>query len=324
MNYLHFILVNNIATTSKELILYHYPQSPFAEKVRMTMGLKKLNWRSVIVDRIPPRPHLDVLTGGYRRIPVLQVGADVYCDTHLVLRTLDRLRPDSPSLFSNRLAQPLCWWWDKTIFPLSLKLRIGFHGDKLSTNWLEDRTKFAPQISFKKEDNEKDIPLNAQRINAHLAWLTNMLDDGREFLLGGSSPSALDVTVYHLIWFIKVNTENETKDLLPALSQPRLVSWFKRIAALGHGTSQEMTAEEAFNIAKQSEPIEPNYINKKAKGEWRVGQHLQVTPDDMGRVPVEGKFIAADDYEIVVRLSNEKTGNINVHFPRAGFDIIGV
>ncbi|CAF4436931.1 unnamed protein product, partial [Rotaria magnacalcarata] len=98
---------DGITNMSKELILYHYPQSPFAEKVRTAMGLKNLKWFSVITNRIPPRPHLDVLTGGYRRIPVLQVGADMYCDTHLILRTLDRLRPESPSFFSNSLTQPV-------------------------------------------------------------------------------------------------------------------------------------------------------------------------------------------------------------------------
>jgi glutathione S-transferase len=306
---------------SDELILYHYPPSPFAEKVRMAMGLKKLNWRSVIIDRIPPRPHLEALTGGYRRVPVLQMGADIYCDTHLILRTLDRLRPDSPALFSNSVTQPLCWWWDKAIFISLLKLRIGLQGDKFSKDWIEDRKKFAPQVNFTKEDNEKDIPLNAQRIRAHLVWLTNMLDDGREFLLGDSLSSALDITAYHLLWVIKNNMANETKDLLPELAQPRLVSWFERIAALGHGTSKEMTSEEAFDVAKQAEPM---YMENIRKSEWHVGQRLQVTPDDTGRVPVEGTFIAADDYEIVIRLTDEQAGNINVHFPRAGFDVIPV
>jgi glutathione S-transferase len=309
---------------AEELILYHYPQSPFAEKVRMAMGLKKLNWCSVIVNRIPPRPHLEALTGGYRRVPVLQVGADVYCDTHLILRTLDRLRPDSPALFSNPITQPLCWWWDKAMFIPLLKLRVGLFGDKLPKEWLEDRQKFAPQISFTKEANEKDVPLNAQRINAHLAWLINMLDDGREFLLGDSSPSALDITAYHILWMIKNNMENETKDLIPELAQPKLVSWFERIVAIGHGTSKEMTSEDSFNVAKQAEPIEPKYIQNKTNSEWYVGQRVQVTPDDMGCVPVEGIFIAADDYEIVLRLSDEKAGNINIHFPRAGFDVVPI
>src|SRR5689334_19212590 len=35
-----------------------------------------------------PRPELMPMTGGYRRTPVLQIGADIYCDTQLILRVL--------------------------------------------------------------------------------------------------------------------------------------------------------------------------------------------------------------------------------------------
>ncbi len=37
----------------------------------------------VTVDRTPLRPYLEVLTDGYRRIPVLQMGANGCCDIHL-------------------------------------------------------------------------------------------------------------------------------------------------------------------------------------------------------------------------------------------------
>jgi len=307
---------------SQKLILHHFPQSTFAEKIRKVMGLKNLNWRSVLVNRILPRPHLQQLTGGYRRIPVLQVGADMYCDTYLIVRTLDRLQPKSPTLLSNSLAQPMCWWLDKTMFVPILKLRIGLVGDSLSKEWYEDRQKFAPDINFSKESNRKDIPLNAQQINAHLAWLINILNDGRQFLLGDPTPSVFDATAYHIIWFIKSTIGNETKEILPKMNNSKLIEWFNRIAAFGHGTSEEMSSEEAFKIAKHAEPLEPTYLEKKSNFGYYPGQRVQVTPDDMGKISVEGAFVAADDYEIVVRLSNEKMGNINVHFPRVGFDLI--
>lgn len=46
---------------------------------------------------IMPKPDLMPLTGGYRRAPVLQIGADIYCDTQLMSRVLESLAP-SPSL----------------------------------------------------------------------------------------------------------------------------------------------------------------------------------------------------------------------------------
>lgn len=306
---------------SEELILHHYDLSPFAEKIRLAMGLKKLNWRSVHIDAIPPRPFLEPLTGGYRRTPVLQVGADIYCDTHLILRTLDRLQPDSPKLFSNNTIQPLCWWWDKATFVPVVATWAGFHGDKLPKAFVDDRKKFAAVLDMTKEVNEANIPLNVQRIRSHLVWLTDILADERPFLQG--APSALDITAYHTLWFIKKNGGSGVENLLPELYKPGLLlSWFERVAAIGHSTNETMTPEQAFDVAKQAEPVEPTYITNHSSSQWTFGERLRVTPDDMGRVPVEGTLIAADEHEIVLRLSDKEAGNINVHFPRAGFDVV--
>jgi len=54
-----------------ELILHHYPNSPFAEKIRLILGHKKLPWKSVFIPMIMPKPDLTALTGGYRKTPVL-------------------------------------------------------------------------------------------------------------------------------------------------------------------------------------------------------------------------------------------------------------
>ncbi len=73
-----------------ELILHHYPTSLFAEKARLMLGFKGLTWRSVTIPSIMPKPDLTALTGGYRRTPVLQAGADIYCDTALMARRLEQ------------------------------------------------------------------------------------------------------------------------------------------------------------------------------------------------------------------------------------------
>ena len=36
-------------------IIYHFPQSPFSEKIRLIFGLKKIAWTSVEITRIMPR-----------------------------------------------------------------------------------------------------------------------------------------------------------------------------------------------------------------------------------------------------------------------------
>src|SRR5947208_7137434 len=76
-----------------EIILHHYPLSLFAEKIRRLLAYKKIAWRSVEQPMMMPKPDLTPLTGGYRRIPVLQIGADVYCDTACIARRLEALQP---------------------------------------------------------------------------------------------------------------------------------------------------------------------------------------------------------------------------------------
>ena len=101
-----------------ELILHHYPTSPFAEKARLMLGYKQLSWRSVEIPRIMPKPDLTALTGGYRKTPVLQVGADIYCDTLLILREIERRHPE-PSLYPGvpeGLANALSYWVERTTF----------------------------------------------------------------------------------------------------------------------------------------------------------------------------------------------------------------
>ena len=80
------------------VILHRFPQSPFSEKIRLIFGLKGVAWTSVLISRIMPRPDLMPLTGGYRRTPVMQIGADIYCDTQCIIRELERRFPE-PTLF---------------------------------------------------------------------------------------------------------------------------------------------------------------------------------------------------------------------------------
>ena len=55
------------------IILHHFDQSPFSEKIRVILGFKRLAWKSVRISRIMPRPDLMPLTGGYRRTPTMPI-----------------------------------------------------------------------------------------------------------------------------------------------------------------------------------------------------------------------------------------------------------
>ena len=100
-----------------DIILHHYDISPYSEKVRIGLGLKGLAWASVELPVIMPKPNLTALTGGYRKTPVLQIGADIYCDSQLIMRELERRYP-TPSFYpaGHGAADALAWWAEKTTF----------------------------------------------------------------------------------------------------------------------------------------------------------------------------------------------------------------
>src|SRR6266545_224672 len=124
-----------------EMILHHYDTSPYAEKVRTTFGIKRLAWRSVEIPRIMPKPDLMPLTGGYRKTPVLQIGADVYCDTQLILREIDRRHPQPPLNPHPGLGDALAWWAEKALFTPSVIAAFAVIGDQLPESFKQDRAK---------------------------------------------------------------------------------------------------------------------------------------------------------------------------------------
>ncbi len=116
-----------------DIILHHYETSPYSEKIRLAFGIKGLAWSSVEIPRIMPKPDLMPLTGGYRKTPVMQIGADVYCDTQLILREIDARHP-SPSLNPHPgVADALAWWAEKAMFTPAVIVAFAKIGDQLTS-----------------------------------------------------------------------------------------------------------------------------------------------------------------------------------------------
>ena len=115
--------------TEHPIILHHFPESPFSEKIRLIFGIKKIAWTSVEITRIMPRPDLMPLTGGYRKTPVMQIGADIYCDTQLIMLELDKRLPAPGLLPKGREgeARAITMWADRTIFGPAVGVRPTAH-----------------------------------------------------------------------------------------------------------------------------------------------------------------------------------------------------
>ena len=102
-----------------------------------------------------------------------------------------------------------------------------------------------------------------------------------------------------------------------------LPPWYERIGALGHGTPTAMSPEDAFAAARGPQPMPVTHLNPNGDpGGLRAGCPVTVTPDDNARVPVMGTLVAASDSEIVIHRRDPQAGDLHIHFPRLGFDVV--
>ncbi len=299
-----------------EIILHHYPQSPVSEKVRVGLGLKGLAWRSVEIPRLPPKPELVPLTGGYRRTPVMQIGADVYCDSLAILRELERRFPEPG--FAPEGGEPdwgLSRWTDGEFFDLCVKLVLGASLADLPPEFAADRGRLYLGPDWNLEKVAAELPLIVAQVRAQFGWLAGRLA-GSSYL-AGARPGLADALGYYLAWFVRGRWSGG-----PALLAefPALGEWEARVAAIGHGQPRDMSAAEALDVARATDPAPP--LVDPADPQSLAGRRVSVVPDvDGGDPEVSGLVHGCDRESIAVGQENDRVGRVCVHFPRVGYRV---
>lgn len=300
------------------LILHHYDFSNYSEKIRVAMGYKSLDWASVEMPAVLPKPDLVVLTGGYRRAPVLQVGADIYCDTRLILRQLEAAAPQ-PTLYPEGLAataNAIAAWAEGQLFGPLMLYAWGSNHDLMPPELFEDRARMrglpTPGVAAVGKAAARSAPL----VRLQLSMIEQMLADRRRWICGDRF-SVADLAVYHAVWFLTDRSDRLAHELTPFAA---LCGWRQRMRDLGHGRPQPMPASQAIEIARSTEPA-PARAAKPQPEDPPRGSLVEVRAADYARDAIAGALDFIDDDEISIRIGNDRVGNIAVHFPRVGFEI---
>ena len=301
------------------LILHHYPTSPFAEKIRLILGYKKLAWHNVVIPLIMPKPDLTALTGGYRRTPVLQIGADIYCDTALISDVLEKMAP-TPSLYPspvNGAARIVAQWADSQVFPAAMAYNFQPSGvadvfagvpEEAIQAFVADRAAMrggAPRMA---------IGEGKSSYKSQLRRMSDMLTE-HPYLMG-NEPTIADFSAYHPLWF----TLERTPSLAGILdATPLLKDWMARMKAIGHGTSENMKSAQAIEIAHQAVPLDVSQLTFVDEHGIDLGSEVTVTADNFGLEPTPGTLVAATKTRLTLRREDDRAGTVHVHFPRNGF-----
>ena len=308
-------------STPPTLILHHYPTSPFAEKVRLMLGYKNLSWKSVVIPMVSPKPDVVALTGGYRKTPVLQIGADIYCDTALIADVLEHIQ-HLPTLYpepSKGMARTLAQWADTTLFWTSM----AFNMQPKGVAQLFDRAPPEAAKIFAEDRKAMSAGMARQRpqdaaaaYKSYLRRLSDMLDD-RPFMLG-DVPCITDFAMYHPLWFTRIRT-SVLADILNAT--PAVLDWMDRMAAMGHGTMEKFTAQDAIAVAAASTPADLQGDIFQDEHGIALGSQVMISAENFGLEPTHGELVAATRMHYTLRRTDERAGLVHVHFPRIGYSL---
>ncbi len=303
-----------------EIIFHHYPQSPVAEKVRAAFGIKKLAWRSVEHNRLPDRPELFAMTAGYRRIPVMQFGADIYCDSQCILRELERRFP-TPSFFPGP-GKGMPWavsrWTDGPLFDLLFRVAFAPVMDALPPALVTDRSRLylGPNADLRKE--AADLPHVLAQLRGHLGWLEAQLGSGKPYLTA-DAPSVADAFAWHIMWFFRARYA-EVGTFMEEF--PGIAAWEERMKAIGHGTPSPMTPAEALAIAKAAESQVPEKADPRDPQGLKPGMKVAIGPlTDTGEKQVEGIVRSIGRETLVINHEHALCGKVAIHFPRVGYRV---
>jgi hypothetical protein len=154
----------------------------------------------------------------------------------------------------------------------------------------------------------------AAQLASYFGWLESLLAGGHEFLLG-NAPCIADFAVAHPLWFIR-RAPPVAGVLAPF---PRLVSWYERVVAVGHGEPEELSSSDAIDLAARAGAHAATEVEPGLG--FEPGAAVTVSAADYAADLVPGTLVGLTRDEIVLERRDERAGTVHVHFPRIGYQI---
>lgn len=302
-----------------DIIFHHYPQSPVSEKVRIGFGIKGLSWHSVEIPRIPPKPDLMPLTGGFRRTPVMQIGADIYCDSARIMDAIEDHKPD-PTFFPSHKGRSLalCRWVEACLLDNAICVVLGHAPESLPPGFAQDRGRLYLGPNHDLGVVNRDLPHILAQIAGQLAWLDEWLASGSTYLEGDKA-GQFDAFAYYILWFLRGRWPDG-----PAFIDrfSNLSAWERRIMEVGHGNPSELSSTAALDIAKDHTHQTQPELAQNDPQDLAIGDLVAIVPDgDGGDPPVQGELQVATFDRLAVLRRHDRVGEVCVHFPRVGYRV---
>lgn len=195
---IHISYLQSVMASHNDIVLFHYPFSPFARRVIWYLTLRGIDYAQCMQPPYLPREDINALGVKYRRIPIMTIGRDVYCDTRLILSKLESRFPNGAlgaSQPDQKAVEKLLekWTIDGGIFmrmAQAIPPEMPLLKDPKFTKDREDYT----GASWSQENRKAVRPEAIAHIRDAFEFLeTGLLADGREWILKTEKPSLADI-----------------------------------------------------------------------------------------------------------------------------------
>ncbi|MCR9268605.1 MAG: glutathione S-transferase [Hyphomonadaceae bacterium] len=307
---------------AQSIILHQFERSPFSEKIRLALRMKNLGWAAVEIPSILPKPDLMPLTGGYRRTPVMQIGADIFCDTSIMLVELEK-RFQIPALDlpgHEGLSRMVSAWTDGKWFQTSVAVIFGTIGEHMPQAFIDDRTKMSGR-PFDIDAMKAAVPFMKDQWRSQLMWIEHRLAAARTAGTGdwliGSKPGLVDVHAFMNPWFVEKNVPDFLATCFAAA--PLSKDWYQRLKDFKGQAPEEIEGAAAIQIAHDSAPRLKPASTAGDIGDFQPGDRVAIAPDDYAKDWVEGDLVIANSERVIIARQDERADNLHIHFPRVGY-----
>ena len=300
------------------MILHHYSISPYSEKIRLMLGYAGISWQSSIVPPMPPRATLDPMLGGYRRIPVAQIGADIFCDTQLIVSEIARIS-NKPELsfsgatadvadFANSINENVFMPVVQGANPRKVLRKLAFQywpwqiAGLLKDRVMVGKTSQLPRL--KSAERQVIVKQFKKDLEQKLK---------NSIFLFGENPTIADFAAYHLVWFAGETRSGKFFD-----RRSRARQWEARMKRFGHARHTRINKSQLFTTAASSDPRELTELNFS---DDMAGNIVTIEPSDYAQDATTGKLVGESDERWIIARETDQFGVIHVHFPKTGYKL---
>lgn len=261
----------------------------------------------------------------------MAIGKDVYCDTRLILKTLENLYPNDKLGSSdpvNAALEELLEKWHAeaslfaqatTVMPRDLPLLK-------DPKFLKDREDFSG-VPWNQQAIDRRRPEALAYIRSAFAFLEHtLLADSRSWILGGDRPTLADIQAIWVAHWLNTLPGALPEDIISAKAYPKVYAWLQRFDAAVLTAKKKAARPVVLKSNEAAERVLGGQLLTTTAGidsadpqkELLVGTEVEVGPTDSGRRHKDtGKLLGLSLHEIVIKLSN----GVRLHTPRTSFSV---